>query len=116
MDELNPKPLIEKFKKSEQIDENEVKKLVKECAQCLQYLHSIGVSHNNLRSSSVVDDKKGVLKVVGLNQCAFYWDSDNEKVIHKKRLSKKSSKRTAIRLPKPSKPRHGTDHWPMSGV
>lgn len=90
MEEVEHKSIIDsKFKKSETPDENEVKKTIRELAQTLQYLHSIGVSHNNMRTSSVVNGKDNRIKLIGLDMCCFYWDPDNETVVPKKRLHKK---------------------------
>ena len=85
MEEVDHKSVI---KKTETPDENEVKKTIKELAQTVQYLHSVGVAHNNLRASSVVQ-KENQVKVVGMDMCCFYWDPDMETVVHKKKLSKK---------------------------
>ena len=90
MEEVEPKSVIDaKFKKAETPDESEVKKSIKELAQALQYLHGIGVAHNNLRPSSVVYNKDNQLKLVGMDMCCFYWDSDMETVVPKKRIHKK---------------------------
>ena len=90
MEENEVKSIINsKFKKEENPDENEVKKTARELAQAIQYLHGIGVSHYNLRASSVVFNKENQLKLIGLNMCCFYWDPDMETVVPKKRLSKK---------------------------
>ncbi|CAG2179877.1 unnamed protein product, partial [Oppiella nova] len=65
MAECQPKSVLDKFKKSETVDENEAKK-----------------------PSHVIQDKESRVKVVGMNQCCFYWDPDMETVVSKKRLSK----------------------------
>ena len=88
MAECQPKSVLDKFKKSETVDENEAKKVLKEIASAIQYLHSVSVAHCGLKPSHVIQDKEGRVKVVGMNQCCFYWDPDMETVVSKKRLSK----------------------------
>ncbi|XP_054165941.1 DNA ligase 1-like [Oppia nitens] len=88
-EECLPQSVFEKFRKSETVDENEVKKIVKDLAQCIKYLHSVGVAHCNISISHVIQDKQNQLKLVGLNKSCFYWDSDLEAIIPKKKLSKK---------------------------
>jgi serine/threonine protein kinase len=89
LEECQAISLKKKMKASETVDENEVKAIIKSVAECVQYLHSIGVSHTNLKPKNVIYDKQNQLKIVGLNYCSLYWDSDMETVVFKKKLPKK---------------------------
>jgi len=85
---------IEKRLKSEDtINEDEAKRWVRQVAEAMSYLHSIGVSHNNLRPENVIFDKEnGIKVVVSLEMTSIYWDSDMEQVITKKKVSVKDNK------------------------
>jgi serine/threonine protein kinase len=74
------------------ISEDEAKRWVRQVTEAMDYSHSIGVSHNNLRSENVIFDKENDIKVVGLDMTSIYWDSDMEQVITKKKIWVKDKK------------------------
>ena len=89
MEECDPQTVEHKLKKAGNVDENDVKNYIRQTAEVVKYLHSVGVAHLNIKGSSLVLDKDGKVKLVGLDHCSFYWDPDMEVVVPKKKLSKK---------------------------
>jgi serine/threonine protein kinase len=61
-------------------------------AEAMSCLHSIGVSHNNLRPENVIFDEENGIKVVGLDMTSIYWDSEMEQMITKKKILVKDKK------------------------
>jgi len=66
VDECQSLSLETRLKSGDTISEDEAKRWVRQVAEAISYLHSIGVSHNNLRPENVIFDKQNVIKVVGL--------------------------------------------------
>ncbi len=60
--------------------------------EVISYLHSIGVSHNNLRPENMSSDKENGIKVVGLDMTSIYWDSDLEQGITKNNISSRQER------------------------
>ncbi len=68
-----------RLKSGDTISEDEAKRWVRQVTEAMSYLHSIGVSHNNLRPENVIFDKKnGIKVVVGLDITSIFCDSDVE--------------------------------------
>ncbi len=81
VDECQSLSIETRLKNGDTISEDEAKRWVRQVAEAMSYLHSIGVSHKNLQPENVIFDKENGIKVVGLDMTSIYWDSDMEQVI-----------------------------------
>jgi serine/threonine protein kinase len=61
-----------RLKSGDTISEYEAKRWVRQVAEAMSYLHSFGVSHNNLRPENVIFDKENGIKIVGLDMTSIY--------------------------------------------
>jgi serine/threonine protein kinase len=92
LEECQPLPLKTRIKSGDAISKEKAKRWIKQVAEAINYLHAIGVSHNNIRPENIIFDKHNVIKVVGLGLASIYWDLELEQLIPKKKILFKSNK------------------------
>jgi serine/threonine protein kinase len=80
VDECQSLSLETRLKSGDTISEDEAKRWVRQVAEAISFLHSIGVSHNNLRPENVIFDTKNGIKVMALDMTSIYTTSNNTKV------------------------------------
>ncbi|KAI1294780.1 Testis-specific serine/threonine-protein kinase 4 [Halotydeus destructor] len=81
MDMMDKVDMLQKIKKEGPFGEEQAFKWAREVGQGLEYLHSSGLAHENLKPDSILFDQLGRCKIGGLGSLVTCYDGTSDSVI-----------------------------------